>query len=75
MDSLPVRFVWDHGGGQVWACITGPDGDSRAVELIRNRAGVFEVIVVLPVGRYEYRSAHSASTQPISKLNHTTVKA
>ena len=53
--AYPVRFVWDHGGGEVHVCITSPSGESRTIALQRAAAGHHEVIVKLCVGRFEYR--------------------
>ncbi|TRY78150.1 hypothetical protein TCAL_13476 [Tigriopus californicus] len=53
--NYPVKFVWDHGGSEVFLSIKNPQGDNRTMAVPFHHYGHHEVTLMLPVGRFEYR--------------------
>ena len=51
--TFPTRFVWDHGGEEVFLRITRPEG-SEAIPLNKSSDGTFDISLSLGQGRYEY---------------------
>ncbi len=54
--TYPVKFVWDHGGSEVFVCITNAHSKAgRTIAMAKTANGHHEVIVKLSQGRFEYR--------------------
>ena len=55
--NFPVKFVWDHGGSEVFLSLKNANGDNRTIAVPYHHYGHHEVTILLGVGRYEYRQA------------------